>query len=33
MAGNVRAWRRGDIPCYVSRDWCWVKVWRWKYIL
>ena len=22
-----------DIPCYVSPDCCWVKIWRWKYIL
>ena len=33
IVSNVRAWRCGDIPCYVSPNWCWVKIWRWKYIL
>jgi hypothetical protein len=25
LAANVRAWRRGDIPCYVSRDMLLIK--------
>jgi len=33
IAADVRAWRCGDIPCYVSPNCCWVKIWRWKYIL
>ena len=25
LSANVRAWRRGDIPCYVSRDMLLIK--------
>jgi hypothetical protein len=33
LTANVRAWRCGDISCYISPNWCWVKIWRWEYIL
>jgi len=33
IAPDVRAWRCGDIPRQVSPNWCWSKIWRWKYIL